>query len=91
MKAGEEMNYTIKRVDENKAVMEMEDGSKVTIIFREEDNPDIEDIVTNNLMMSYEARMKEMDYKIYRNKSKKAIDDTNETVYNKSVLNTYLL
>ncbi len=85
------MNYTIKRVDENKAVMEMEDGSKVTIIFREEDNPDIEDIVTNNLMMSYEARMKEMDYKIYRNKSKKAIDDTNETVYNKSVLNTYLL
>ena len=85
------MNYTIKRVDENKAVMEMEDGSKVTIIFREEDNPDIEDIVTNNLMMSYEQRMKEMDYKIYRNKSKKAIDDTNETVYNKSVLNTYLL
>ena len=60
MKAGEEMNYTIKRIDENKAAMEMEDGSKVTIIFREEDNPDIEDIVTNNLMMSYEARMKAM-------------------------------
>lgn len=54
------MNYTIKRIDENKAVMEMWDGSKVTIIFREEDNPDIEDIVTNNLMMSYEARMKAM-------------------------------
>lgn len=54
------MNYTIKRIDENKAIMEMEDGSKVTIIFREEDNPDIEDIVTNNLMMSYEARMKAM-------------------------------
>ena len=61
MKAGEEMNYTIKRIDENKAAMEMEDGSKVTIIFREEDNPDIEDIVTNNLMMSYEQRMKELN------------------------------
>ncbi len=58
MKAGEEMNYTIKRIGENKAVMDMENGSKVTIIFREEDNPDIEDIVTNNLMMSYEQRMK---------------------------------
>ena len=52
------MDYIIKRIDENKAVMEMENGSKVTIIFREEDNPDIEDIVTNNLMMSYEQRMK---------------------------------
>lgn len=52
------MNYTIKRIGENKAVMDMENGSKVTIIFREEDNPDIEDIVTNNLMMSYEQRMK---------------------------------
>ena len=54
------MNYTIKRTDENKAVMEMDNGSKITIIFREEDNPDIEDIVTNNLMMSYGLRMKDM-------------------------------
>ena len=45
MKAGEEMNYTIKRIDENKAVMDMENGSKVTIIFREEDNPDIDIVV----------------------------------------------
>ena len=52
------MNYTIKRIDKNKAVMEMENGRKVTIIFRKEDNPDIEDIVTNNLMMSYEQRIK---------------------------------
>ena len=52
------MNYTIKRIDENKATMEMENGSKVVIIFKKEDNPDIEDIVTNNLMMSYEQRMK---------------------------------
>ena len=52
------MNYTIKRIDENRAVMEMYNGSKVIIIFKKEDNPDIEDIVTNNLMMSYEQRMK---------------------------------
>ena len=58
MKAGKEMNYIIKRIEEDKAVMEMENGSKVTIIFRKEDNPDIEDIVTNNLMMSYEQRIK---------------------------------
>ena len=53
------MNYTIKRIDKNKAIMEMENGSRITHTFREEDHPDIEDIVTNNLMMSYEQRMKE--------------------------------
>lgn len=52
------MDYIIKRIDENKAVMEMDNGSKVIIIFKKKDNPDIEDIVTNNLMMSYEQRMK---------------------------------
>ena len=55
------MSYTIKRIDENKAVMEMENGSKVIIIFKKEDNPDIEDIVTNNLMMSYEQRIKNIN------------------------------
>lgn len=66
MKAGKEMDYIIKRIDENKAAMEMENGSKVIIIFKNKDNPDIEDIVTNNLMMSYEQRMKQIDndYKI---------------------------
>ena len=58
------MNYTIKRIDENKAVMDMENGSKVVIIFKKEDNPDIEDIVTNNLMMSYEQRMKGLNNSI---------------------------
>lgn len=55
------MDYVIKRIDENKAVMDMDNGSKVIIIFKKEDNPDIEDIVTNNLMMSYELRMKTME------------------------------
>ena len=52
------MDFILKRIDENKAVMEMDNGSKVIIIFKKKDNPDIEDIVTNNLMMSYEQRMK---------------------------------
>ena len=54
------------------------------LIFREAYNSDIEDIVTNNLMMSYEARMKEMDCKIYRNKSKKLLTMQMKQ-YNKSV------
>ena len=60
------MNYTIKRIDQNRAVMEMYNGSKVIIIFKKEVKPEIEDIVTNNLMMSYEQRMKQIDndYKI---------------------------
>ncbi len=52
------MNYTLKRTAENVAVMETENGCKVTIVFKKEENPDIEDIVTNNLMMSYEQRMR---------------------------------
>lgn len=59
-KAGDKMNYTIKRIADNKAVMNMENGVEVTIVFREEDNPDIENIVTNNLMISYEARIKDL-------------------------------
>lgn len=59
MKAGKEMNYTIERIGENKVVMNMENGVEVTIIFRKKDNTDIEDIVTNNLMMSYEQRMRD--------------------------------
>ena len=59
MKAGKEMNYIIKRIEENKVFMEIENGSKVTIIFRKEDNTDIEDIETNNLMMSYEQRIRD--------------------------------
>lgn len=58
MKEGKEMDYIIKRIDENKAVMEMENVSKITIIFKKEDNSDIENIVTNNLIMSYGQRMK---------------------------------
>ena len=58
MKAGKEMNYKLKRILENVVVVETDTGNRVTIIFQKEDNPDIEDIVTNNLLMSYEQRIK---------------------------------
>ena len=53
------MDYTLKRMDKNIVIMELENKTKIIIRFREEDNPDIEDIITNNLMMSYEQRMKD--------------------------------
>jgi hypothetical protein len=53
------MKYKIKRTAENVVVMETDKGNKVTIVFQKEDNPNIEDIVTNNLLMSYEKRLKE--------------------------------
>ena len=63
------MNYMIKRIDKNKAIMEMENGSRITLIFRDEDNPDIKDIVTNNLMMSYEQRIKGTNGENHLNKN----------------------
>ena len=39
-------NYEITRVDENTVKYTTEDGSNVTLRFRKEDNPDIEDIIT---------------------------------------------
>ena len=53
------MDYILKRMDKNIVIMELENKTKIIIRFREEDNLDIEDIITNNLMMSYEQRMKD--------------------------------
>lgn len=53
------MDYILKRLDKNIVIMELENKTKIIVRFREEDNPDIEDIITNNLMMSYEQRMKD--------------------------------
>ena len=52
-------NYEITRVDENTVKYTTEDGSNVTLRFRKEDNPDIEDIITENLLSSYERRISE--------------------------------
>ena len=52
-------NYEITRVDENTVKYTTEDGSNVTLRFRKEDNPNIEDIITENLLSSYERRIRE--------------------------------
>ena len=52
-------NYEITRVDENTVKYTTEDGSNVTLRFRKEDNPDIDDIITENLLSSYERRISE--------------------------------
>lgn len=52
-------NYEMTRVDENTVKYTTEDGTRVTLRFKEEDNPDIEDIITDNLLTSYERRMRE--------------------------------
>ena len=52
-------NYEITRVDENTVKYTTEDGSNVTLRFRKEDNPNIEDIITENLLSSYERRINE--------------------------------
>jgi hypothetical protein len=50
-------SYEITRVNENTVKYTTEDGSNVTLRFRKEDNPDIEDIITENLLSSYERRI----------------------------------
>lgn len=53
------MDCIMQRVSENIVLMETGNGCKVKIKFRQEDNPNIENIVTENLLMSYEHRIKE--------------------------------
>lgn len=51
------MSSVIRRVAENVVKMKMKNGCTVTIKFRKEDNPDIENIVIENLLTSYERRI----------------------------------
>ncbi len=53
------MSYTMQRIAENVVIMKTDNGCSVKIIFRKEDNPDIENIVTENLLTSYERRIRE--------------------------------
>lgn len=53
------MSSVIHRVAENVVVMKTQSGCTVTIKFRKEDNPDIENIVTDNLLTSYEQRIRD--------------------------------
>ena len=47
------------RKEGNCVMMKSEKGIDVKLILKEDDNPEIENMVTNNLMMSYEQRIKE--------------------------------
>lgn len=51
------MSSVIHRVAENVVKMKKKNGCTVTIKFRKEDNPDIENIVIENLLTSYERRI----------------------------------
>lgn len=51
------MKYKMQHVDKNIVVMETEKGNQVKIVFKDEDNAEIEDIVLNNLLMSYAKRI----------------------------------
>lgn len=53
------MDYIMRRVSENVVLMKTGNGCTVKIKFRKEDNPDIENIVTENLLTSYERRIQE--------------------------------
>ena len=53
------MINTTKRIANNIFELTTRGGDVVTIHFTEEDNPDIEDIVTDNLLTSYEKRIGE--------------------------------
>ena len=53
------MNYKMERIADNVVVMTTDSGNTIKIVFAKEDNPDIENIVTDNLMMSYEKRIKD--------------------------------
>lgn len=52
------MDCVIKRIAENVVVMTTDKGNTIKLVFRKEDNPDIENIVTDNLLMSYERRIR---------------------------------
>ena len=52
------MYYDMKRVDKDTVKVTTEEGNIITIHFKTEDNPDIEDIVTDNLLTSYDKRLK---------------------------------
>ncbi|MDO5398322.1 MAG: hypothetical protein Q4G33_11420 [bacterium] len=54
------LNYEMERIDADTVVMTTERGEKVTLHFQPEDNPDIENIITDNLLTSYERRIKAM-------------------------------
>ena len=56
--------YSMKKIDDNTVVIKTDKGNTVTLRFQPEDNFDVEDIITNNLLTSYERRIQEQIRKI---------------------------
>lgn len=54
------LNCEIERIDADTVVMTTKRGEKIILHFQSEDNPDIENIITDNLLTSYERRIKAM-------------------------------
>lgn len=52
------MNYTMRRTAEDIAEMDTENGCHIKIIFDKEYNAETENIITNNLLTSYDRRIR---------------------------------
>ena len=52
------MNYIMTRTGQDTVFVKANNGVNVRINFSSEDNSEVEDIVTNNLLLSYEKRIK---------------------------------
>ena len=52
------MNYIMTRTGQDTVFVKANNGVNVRINFSSEDNSEVEDIVTNNLLISYEKRIK---------------------------------
>ena len=56
------MNYIMTRTGVDSAYVKADNGVNVSIHFSSEDNTEVEDFVTNNLLISYEKRIKKESY-----------------------------
>ena len=56
------MNYIMTRTGQDTVFVKANNGVNVRINFSSEDNSEVEDIVTNNLLLSYEKRIKKESY-----------------------------
>lgn len=56
------MNYIMTRTGQDSTYVKANNGVNVRINFSSEDNSEVEDIVTNNLLLSYEKRIKKESY-----------------------------
>ena len=60
------MNYVMTRTGQNTVYVKAENGVNVRINFSSEDNTEVEEIVTNNLLLSYENRIKKESHIHYK-------------------------